>query len=111
MAPGDSSKERMLADMKRGVWVTRFHYVNPVHPKKAVLTGMTKDGTFLVENGRFVKPILNFRFTQPMLEAFSAVQAISAETKLVPSEYWGATRAPAVKIERFNFTGVTRRDA
>ena len=110
MASGDSSKQQMLADMKRGIWVTRFHYVNPVHPKKAVLTGMTKDGTFLVENGRFVKPILNFRFTQPMLEAFSAVQAISAETKVVPGDYLGATHAPAVRIERFNFTGVTRRD-
>ncbi len=113
MASGNSSKDEMLSTMKRGVWVTRFHYVNPVHPKKAVLTGMTKDGTFLVENGRFVRPVLNFRFTQPMLEAFSDVQAISADTKLLPGDDWlgGATRAPAVKIGHFAFTGVTRRDA
>lgn len=113
MAPGDSSKERMLADMKRGIWVTRFHYVNPVHPKKAVLTGMTKDGTFLVENGRFVRPVLNFRFTQAMPEAFSDVQAISAQTRLLPGDDWigGGTRVPAVKLGKFAFTGVTRSDA
>lgn len=113
MAPGDSSKEQMLADMKRGVWVTRFHYVNPVHPKKAILTGMTKDGTFLVENGRFVRPVLNFRFTQPMLEALSEIEAVSAETRLLPGDDWvgGGTRVPALRIGKFAFTGVTRRDA
>ena len=112
MAPGDSTKEAMLAGMQRGVWVTRFHYVNPVHPKKAILTGMTKDGTFLVENGRFVRPVLNFRFTQPMLEAFSEVQAISADTKLLPGDDWlgGGSRVPAIKVGRFNFTGVTRSE-
>ncbi|MDQ3881365.1 MAG: TldD/PmbA family protein [Chloroflexota bacterium] len=110
MAPGESSKDEMLSSMARGIWVTRFHYVNPVHPKKAVLTGMTKDGTFLVENGRFVKPILNFRFTQAILEAFSDMQAISRQTRLLPGDFVGAIRAPAVKIGRFNFTGVTRRD-
>ena len=110
MAPGESSKEEMLSSMSRGIWVTRFHYVNPVHPKKAVLTGMTKDGTFLVENGRFVRPILNFRFTQPMLEALSDVQAITSDTKLVPGEFFGGARVPALKIGRFNFTGVTRRE-
>ncbi|MFN2483917.1 MAG: TldD/PmbA family protein [Candidatus Limnocylindria bacterium] len=110
MAPGEASKEDMLASIGRGVWVTRFHYVNPVHPKKAVLTGMTKDGTFLVENGRFVKPILNMRFTQPMLDAFSSVEAISSDTRLLPGDFIGGTRAPAVKLGRFNFTGVTRRD-
>ena len=110
MAPGQASQDEMLASIGRGVWVTRFHYVNPVHPKKAVLTGMTKDGTFLVENGRFVKPILNMRFTQPILDAFSSVESISAETRLLPGDFIGATRAPAVKLGRFNFTGVTRRD-
>ena len=113
LAPGESSKDEMLAGMQRGIWVTRFHYVNPVHPKKAVLTGMTKDGTFLVENGRFVRPVLNFRFTQPMLEALSDVQAISAESRLLPGDdgVGGGTRVPALKIGRFAFTGVTRRDA
>jgi PmbA protein len=110
MQAGDSSRAKMLSGMERGIWVTRFHYVNPVHPKKAILTGMTKDGTFLVEHGRMVRPVINFRFTQSMPEAFSSVQALSAETKLLPGEYTGGYRVPAVKLGRFNFTGASRRE-
>ncbi len=111
MAPGSSSKETMLANTQRGIWVTRFHYVNVVHPKKAILTGMTKDGTFLIEDGRIVRPLRNFRFTQSIPEAFSAIDAISSETRLVAAEYSGINaRVPAVRIGRFNFTGVTGRE-
>ncbi|HEX6138984.1 MAG TPA: metallopeptidase TldD-related protein, partial [Candidatus Limnocylindria bacterium] len=108
MAPGSSSKATMLAGMERGIWVTRFHYVNIVHPRRAVLTGMTKDGTFLVENGRIVRPIRNLRFTQAIPEAFSAISAISSETRLVGAEYSGINaRVPALRIDRFAFTGAT----
>ena len=104
-APGDSTREQLLSGMERGIWVTRFHYVNPVHPKKAILTGMTKDGTFLVEHGKIVRPVINFRFTQSMPEAFSSVLALTADTKLLPGEYIGSYRVPAVRLGRFNFTG------
>ncbi len=111
MAPGSSSKDTMLANTERGIWVTRFHYVNIVHPKKAILTGMTKDGTFLIEHGRIVRPLANFRFTQSMPEAFSAIDAISSQTRLVAAEYSGVNaRVPALRIGRFNFTGVTGRE-
>ena len=111
MAPGSSSKEAMLANTERGIWVTRFHYVNIVHPKKGILTGMTKDGTFLVEHGRIVRPVRNFRFTQSIPEAFSSIDAISSQTRLVAAEYSGVnTRIPALRIGRFNFTGVTARE-
>jgi len=111
MAPGSSSKETMLANVKRGIWVTRFHYVNVLHPKKAILTGMTKDGTFLIEDGRIVRPLRNFRFTQSIPEAFSAIEAISSQTRLVAAEYSGiSARVPAVRIRSFNFTGVTGRE-
>jgi PmbA protein len=110
MAPGETRRDEMLAGMKRGIWVTRFHYVNPVHPKKAILTGMTKDGTFLVENGKIVRPIMNLRFTQSIPEAFSAVEALSAEPRTIPGEYFGAYRVPALRLARFNFTGVTARE-
>jgi predicted Zn-dependent protease len=111
MAPGSSSKEAMLANTQRGVWVTRFHYVNIVHPKKAILTGMTKDGTFLIEHGRIVRPLRNFRFTQSIPEAFSAIDAISSQTRLVAAEYSGINaRVPALRIGRVNFTGVTGRE-
>lgn len=108
MAAGDSSLPSMLADTQRGIWVTRFHYVNIVHPKRGILTGMTKDGTFLVEQGRIVRPVRNLRFTQSIPEAFGAIEAISAGTRLVAAEYSGiAARVPALKIGRFAFTGST----
>ena len=82
--------------------------MNIVHPKKGILTGMTKDGTFLVEDGRVVGPVRNLRFTQSIPEAFSAVEAISAETKLVGAEYTGINaRVPALKLRSFAFTGTT----
>ncbi len=107
LAPGTTPRDDLIRDVKRGVWVTRFHYINPVHPKKAILTGMTKDGTFLIEDGRLTRPLLNFRFTQSVPEAFSDVRAASAETRLVPGEFFGAVRCPAMHLGTFNFTGVT----
>ncbi|TME33827.1 MAG: hypothetical protein E6I62_03625 [Chloroflexi bacterium] len=111
MAPGPSSSDELLAQLDRGIWVTRFHYVNIVHAKKGILTGMTKDGTFLVEGGRIVRPIRNLRFTQSIPEAFSRVAAIGAETRLVAAEYSGINaRVPALLIDRFAFTGATAAD-
>ena len=112
MAPGSSSKEAMLSSIERGIWVTRFHYVNIVHPRKAVLTGMTKDGTFLIENGRIVRPIRNLRFTEEIPAAFSRIEAITAETKMVGAEYSGINaRVPALRIGRFAFTGATAAES
>ncbi|MGH2380522.1 MAG: TldD/PmbA family protein [Candidatus Limnocylindria bacterium] len=107
MAPGSTPREELIAGVKRGVWVTRFHYINPVHPKKAILTGMTKDGTFLIEDGRLTRPLMNFRFTQAIPEAFSDVRAASDSTKLLPGEFAGSYRVPALHLGSFNFTGVT----
>ena len=107
MAPGSTPREELIAGVQHGVWVTRFHYINPVHPKKAILTGMTKDGTFLIEDGRLTRPLMNFRFTQAIPEAFSDVRAASDSTKLLPGEFAGSYRVPALHLGSFNFTGVT----
>ena len=108
MAPGSASREEMIASIERGIWVTRFHYTNPVHPVKTILTGMTRDGTFLIENGKVTRPLKNFRFTQSILEAFANARMLSAETKLTKSGFGNiATFAPAAVIDGFRFTGVT----
>lgn len=107
MAAGDTPRDRLADGIRRGIWVTRFHYINPVHPKRAILTGMTKDGTFLIENGRLSRPLLNFRFTQSVLEAFSTLHAASRETRLLPGDFFGGYRVPALHLGSFNFTGVT----
>ena len=108
MKPGTSTKEEMIASTKRGIWVTRFHYVNPVHPVKTILTGMTRDGTFLIENGKVTRPLKNLRFTQSILEAFANVELLSRNLKMVKMEFGNfASCAPAVKINGFAFTGTT----
>lgn len=106
------STGELLAGIGRGVWVTRLHYVNVVHPKKAVLTGMTKDGTFLIEDGQISRPIRNLRFTQAIPEAFGAIEAATTRTRLTAAEYSGiVTRVPAVRIGSFTFTGATGDEA
>jgi PmbA protein len=102
LLPGTDTKRAMLEDMKKGLWVTRFHYVNPVHPLKAILTGMTRDGTFLVENGEVVAAVKNLRFTQSMLEMLNKVEMVGKSYKLIES-----VRVPPLKVRDFTFTGVT----
>jgi predicted Zn-dependent protease len=108
MAPGQHTKDQMLASTERGIWVTRFHYTNPVHPVKTVLTGMTRDGTFLIENGEITRPLKNLRFTQSILEALAGAEMLGTQLKLVQSDWEHfATCAPAAKIREFRFTGTT----
>ncbi len=106
MAPGDSSREDMLRSMGRGLWVTRFHYVNPVHPLKTILTGMTRDGTFLVEGGEVVAPVKNLRFTQSALEALDHVLAVGRDTVLL-GDPPGGMRVPSLAISEFHFSSAT----
>lgn len=106
IAPGNSDKAEMLSKIERGLWITRFHYLNHVIPKNSVITGMTRDGTFLVENGKIVRPVKNLRFTENILEAFKRVELISKQTKVEPSLF-GGNRVPAMLIRDFNFSGKT----
>lgn len=105
MGTGDATKEQMLASVERGLWVTRFHYVNVLHPTQTVLTGMTRDGTFLIENGQIVGPVKNLRFTQSVLEALSSVRMIGRDVKFCHPEV--AVVVPALLVDRFRFTGAT----
>jgi predicted Zn-dependent protease len=107
MATGKNTTEEMLRSTKKGIWVTRFWYTRPVHPLKIIVTGTTRDGTFLIEDGEITKPVRNFRFTQGYLEALSNVEMIGATAKTLTGML-GACRVPALKISAFNFTGVTQ---
>jgi predicted Zn-dependent protease len=108
LAPGTSTKEEMLKGIQRGLWVTRFNYTRPVHPLPVLITGMTRDGTFLIEHGEVTRPVKNLRFTQSYLEALSNVEAIGQATKLMRNILdFGANRVPALKISTFAFTGTT----
>jgi PmbA protein len=104
---GDTRVEDMIASVERGVYVSRFHYVNVEDPMKVVLTGMTRDGTFFIQDGRFTQPVKNLRFTQSALEALSHVRAVGKHRVLVGPEGGGATLVPALLLENWNFTGQT----
>jgi predicted Zn-dependent protease len=106
MASGDASREELVAGLDRGLIVTRFHYTNPVHPKLAIVTGMTRDGLFLVEHGEVVGPVRNLRFTQSYLSALAGVEAISRDRRRVSGDF-SPVVVPAVRIAAFTFTGAT----
>ena len=106
MSPGDVSREELIGGLDRGLLVTRFHYTNVVHPKLAIVTGMTRDGTFLVEGGRIVGPVRNLRYTQSYLDALAGVSAVSRERKAIRGML-GAAVVPALRIDGWTFTGVT----
>jgi predicted Zn-dependent protease len=106
MAPGDASLDEMIGGMDRGLLVTRFHYTNPVHGKRMIITGMTRDGTFLVEGGRIVGPVRNLRFTMSYLDALARVEAVSRERRCLRG-FLGGSVVPAVRISSFSFTGAT----
>ncbi|HSD49419.1 MAG TPA: metallopeptidase TldD-related protein, partial [Actinomycetota bacterium] len=105
MEPGDSSVPEMIAATDRGLLVTRFHYSNVVHPVESTITGMTRDGTFLIERGEVTHPVRNLRFTQSILEALTNTTAIGRETELASEFFYSASRVPAIRVEGFHFSG------
>jgi len=113
MKEGESSLGEMIKSVRRGIYVTRFHYTNVVEPMKAIITGMTRDGTFLIEGGEITRPVKNLRFTESILKALSRVLAISRDRKICSEgtvysrRFVTGTAAPALKIDGFNFSGVS----
>jgi predicted Zn-dependent protease len=106
MEPGTASREELIGGLDRGLLVTRFHYTNPVHPKLAIVTGMTRDGTFLVESGRIVGPVRNLRYTQSYLEALAGTVAVGRDRRTLKG-FLGGVVVPAVRIDSWTFTGTT----
>ena len=107
MSPGDKSVEDLIASTERGLYITRFFYTRLSHNRGCVMTGMTRDGTFLIEEGELRHPVKDLRFTQSYVDALNGVQGVGKEARLVLNEVGFATRVPALKLAAFNFTGVT----
>ena len=112
MPAGNSSVEAMVANMKRGVWVTRFHYTHCPDPKRVLATGTTRDGTFLVRDGEVVGALKNLRLEMGVLELLSSLQEAS-EGKLC-QDWWAQNGmastnyfVPAMRFGACRFTGVT----
>ena len=107
MSGGDATVEDMIRSTDRGLLVTRFHYSNVVHPIETTLTGMTRDGTWLIEHGEVTRPVRNLRFTQSILGALADVRSVGRDTALVSEFFFAASRVPAVRIGSFNFSGAS----
>jgi predicted Zn-dependent protease len=104
---GKSSLDEMIASTDRGLLVTRLWYIREVDPYEKVLTGMTRDGTFLVENGCVVGGIRNFRFNQSILAMLSNVELLGPAVRAAGEESFEMV-VPAMKVRDFHFTEVTK---
>jgi PmbA protein len=101
------SVEQMIASTERGVLVTRLWYIREVEPFEKMLTGMTRDGTFYVENGRVQGGLRNFRFNESLIHMLSNVEAMSVPMRSCGEESFDMV-VPAMKVKDFNFTEVTK---
>lgn len=105
MAPGEKSIPEMVAQTKKGILITRFHYMNIVNPRQLLFTGLTRDGTFLIEDGQIKGGIKDLRFTESLLQAFNRVQAVGKTLHKTP-QFFGVNHVPALQINDFTFTGI-----
>jgi predicted Zn-dependent protease len=106
----------LAAPIERGIYVTRLWYVNAVREKETLLTGMTRDGTFLIEDGRISRPLRDVRFTDSVLRLLEATEALTSAQRLVTEgEFYGRRFAhgvvcPALRANGFRITGATTGD-
>jgi predicted Zn-dependent protease len=105
---GDTSVEEMIAGTERGILVTRFWYNRVVDPRHTIITGMTRDGTFLIENGRIAGGIRNLRYNESVLDVLSRAERIGRTARPTVFDYSrNCVVAPALWVRGFQFTGVT----
>ena len=112
MAPGEHEIQAMIRSCPRGLLIPRFHYVNGLlNPREALMTGLTREGAFLIENGVVTKPVATLRFTQSLLEALRDVRGVSTARRLIadPSQELGCAVMPALHLGTFRFTGRSDR--
>jgi PmbA protein len=106
-SPKPTSVEQMIASTERGVLVTRLWYIREVDPYEKILTGMTRDGTFYVEDGKIRYGVRNFRFNQSLIQMLSNVEAMGTPVRASGEESFDMV-VPAMKVRDFNFTEVTK---
>lgn len=106
LEPGEESREQLIAGVRRGFLVTRFHYVNILDRPTVLLTGMTRDGTFEIVDGEIGRPVRNLRFSQGALDALATVDAVGSDLDASAPEYgpFGSTVAPSLRIGEFRFS-------
>jgi len=104
---GDKTTEEMIRTTGRGIFVTRLWYIREVDPYEKILTGMTRDGTFLIENGKIASGVRNFRFNQSVIEMLSSVEMMGAAVRAAGEESFEMV-VPPMKVRDFHFSEVTK---
>ena len=107
VAGGTTSLERMIASTDHGLLVTRLWYIREVDPYEKIMTGMTRDGLFLVEKGKITGAARNFRFNQSILEMLRNVECIGPARRSSGEEMFEMV-VPPMKVRNFNFSEVTK---
>lgn len=104
---GTTSLDEMVASTERGIYVTRLWYIREVDPYAKIMTGMTRDGTFLVENGKITRGVRNFRFNESLVEMLSNVESLGPSVRSAGEEAFEMV-VPAMKVRDFRFSEVTK---
>lgn len=109
LRPGTHSREELIAGVKDGILVTRFHYVNVLDRPATLLTGMTRDGTFRIKDGEVSEPVNNFRFSQSVLDALASTIAVGSDVAAFAPDFgsFGSNAAPSLRIGSFRFASTT----
>jgi predicted Zn-dependent protease len=110
MSGGTTSLDDMIASTERGILVTRFWYLRPVDPRTILYTGLTRDGTFLVERGKVTRAVKNLRFNDSPIFMLNNIDALGRPERVSASEDGSpglAVVVPAIKIRDFNFTSLS----
>ncbi|MBL7856889.1 MAG: TldD/PmbA family protein [Cyclobacteriaceae bacterium] len=107
MEGGNASLEDMIKDTKKGILVTRFWYIRPVDPQTLLYTGLTRDGTFYIENGKIKHPIKNFRFNESPIIMLNNLETLGRPERAVTSEGGTSLMIPSMKIRDFTFSSLS----
>ena len=107
MTGGTASLEDMIKDTKKGILVTRFWYIRPVDPQTLLFTGLTRDGTFYIENGKIMYPIKNFRFNESPIIMLKNLETLGKPERVVTSEGNPNGFVPAMKVRDFTFSSLS----
>ena len=108
MPGGTASEDELIAGVKRGILVTRFWYIREVDPRTLVLTGLTRDGTFLIENGKIVRPVKNFRFNESPVAMLNNIEAMGQSERAIGSESTELpVSVPPLLVRDFTFSSLS----
>ena len=108
LSAGDASEEELVRETRRGLLVTRFHYVRVVDPGRGVITGMTRDGTYRIDHGEVVGPVRNLRFTESLLTMLKGIELLGRQRRIYSDERGGGcVTTPSASVRSFRFTSAT----